>query len=78
VTRPKYARVSDRTQACDVDGEWVPVSDKITYVVAPDGGAHVCAPDQIGHKGLLFYVIRRTELMPAVTASAQVAPQARP
>jgi hypothetical protein len=38
-----------------VDGVWMPVpSDKINNVVAPDGGAHVCAPRQVGqNKGML-------------------------
>ena len=42
-----------------VDGEWMlGPNDKINNVVAPDGGAHVCAPRQIGHnKGVLFCVI---------------------
>jgi hypothetical protein len=42
-----------------VDDEWVPVpADKINNVVAPDGGAHVCAPRQLGrNKGVLFCVI---------------------
>src|SRR5882724_8814560 len=32
-----------------VDGEWIPVpNDKINNVVAPDGGAHFCAPRQEG------------------------------
>ena len=35
----------------------VPV-DTINNVVAPDGGAHVCAPEQIGRsKGVIFCVI---------------------
>jgi hypothetical protein len=39
-------------------GEWTPVpNDKINNVVAPDGGAHVCAPRQIGpNKGTVFCV----------------------
>jgi hypothetical protein len=43
----------------EVDGKWVPVpDDKINNVVAPDGGAHVCAPRQIGrNKGVIFCVI---------------------
>jgi hypothetical protein len=42
-----------------VDGEWTPVpNDKINNVVAPDGGAHVCAPRQTGpNKGVLFCVV---------------------
>jgi hypothetical protein len=46
-----------------VDGAWTPVPyDKINNVIAPDGGAHVCAPRQIGqNKGVLFCVILPTE-----------------
>ena len=38
-----------------VEGEWTPVpNDKINNVVAPDGGAHVRAPRQVGsNKGVL-------------------------
>ena len=46
-----------------VDGEWMRVpSDKINNVVAPDGGAHVCAARQVGpNKGVLFCVILPSE-----------------
>ena len=46
-----------------VDGEWVLVPvDTINNVVAPDGGAHVCAPRQEGrNKGVLFCVILPSE-----------------
>ena len=39
-----------------VDGEWVRVPvETINNVVAPDGGAHVCAPRQEGrNKGVLL------------------------
>jgi hypothetical protein len=42
-----------------VDGTWMPVpSNKINNVIAPDGGAHVCAPKQEGvNKGVLFCVV---------------------
>jgi hypothetical protein len=42
-----------------VDGAWMPVPrNKINNVIAPDGGAHVCAPKQEGvNKGVLFCVI---------------------
>jgi hypothetical protein len=45
-----------------VDGVWTPVPyDKIN-VVAPDGGAHVCAPRQVGqNKGIIFCVILPSE-----------------
>jgi hypothetical protein len=36
--------------------------DKINNVVAPDGGAHVCAPRQVGpNRGVLFCVILPSE-----------------
>jgi hypothetical protein len=46
-----------------VDGQWTPVpDDKINNVIAPDGGAHVCAPRQVGRdKGVLFCVILPSE-----------------
>jgi hypothetical protein len=46
-----------------VDGEWIQVpNDKINNVVAPDGGAHVCAPRQVGpNKDVLFCVILPAE-----------------
>src|SRR5262249_47084931 len=42
-----------------VDGAWMPVpSNKINNVIAPDGGAHICAPKQEGvNKGVLFCVV---------------------
>jgi hypothetical protein len=42
-----------------VDGAWMPVPrNKINNVIAPDGGAHVCAPKQEGvNKGVLFCVV---------------------
>ena len=61
VARPKVAWW--RPLRVKVDGEWMPVpSDKINNVVAPDGGAHVCAPRQVGRdKGVLFCVILPSE-----------------
>jgi hypothetical protein len=45
-----------------VDNEWVPVPpDKINNVVAPDGGAHVCARQVGCNKGVLFCVILAPE-----------------
>jgi hypothetical protein len=46
-----------------VEGAWTPVPyDKINNVVAPDGGAHVCAPKQVGpNMGVLFCVILPSE-----------------
>jgi hypothetical protein len=57
--RPTQSRMIGDHYEVKVDGEWVWVpSDKINRVVAPDRGAHVCAPQQIGsHKGELFCVI---------------------
>jgi hypothetical protein len=46
-----------------VDGAWTPVPyDKINNVIAPDGGAHVCAPRQVdANKGVIFCVILPSE-----------------
>jgi hypothetical protein len=57
--RPTQSRMIGDHYEVKVDGDWVPVpSHTIMNVVAPDGGAHVCAPQQIGHhKGELFCVI---------------------
>jgi hypothetical protein len=42
-----------------VDGEWTPVpNDKINNVIAPDGGAHVCAPRQLGPCSESFFPLR--------------------
>jgi hypothetical protein len=50
-----------------VDGVWTPVPyDKINNVVAPDGGAHVCAPRQVGpNEGVIFCVILPSEGRPS-------------
>ena len=46
--RPTQSRMVDNHYEVKVDGQWVTVrKDKILNVVAPDGGAHVCAPHQI-------------------------------
>jgi hypothetical protein len=57
--RPTQSRMVGDHYEVKVDGAWTPVPyDKINNVVAPDGGAHVCAPRQVGHnKGVLFCVI---------------------
>ena len=57
--RPTQSRMIGDHYEVKVDGEWIPVpNDKINDVVAPDSGAHVCAPEQIGrNKGVLFCVI---------------------
>jgi hypothetical protein len=57
--RPTQSRMVGDHYEVKVDGEWTPVpNDKINNVVAPDGGAHVCAPRQAGpNKGVLFCVV---------------------
>ena len=57
--RPTQSRMVGDHYEVKVDGEWTPVpNDKINNVVAPDGGAHVCAPRQTGpNKGVLFCVV---------------------
>jgi hypothetical protein len=57
--RPTQSRMVDDHYEVKVDGEWVLVPvDTINNVVAPDGGVHVCAPEQIGRsKGVIFCVI---------------------
>ena len=61
--RPTQSRMIGDHYEVKVDHEWVPVpNDKINNVVAPDGGAHVCAPRQVGrNKGVLFCVILPSE-----------------
>jgi hypothetical protein len=61
--RPTQSRMVGDHYEVMVDGEWTPVpNDKINNVVAPDGGAHVCAPRQVGpYKGVLFCVILPSE-----------------
>jgi hypothetical protein len=60
---PNQSRMIGDHYEVKVDDEWVPVpNDKINNVVAPDGGAHVCAPRQVGrNKGVLFCVILPSE-----------------
>jgi hypothetical protein len=57
--RPTQSRMIGDHYEVKVDGAWTPVpKDKINNVVAPDGGAHVCAPRQAGaNKGVLFCVV---------------------
>jgi len=61
--RPTQSRMVGDHYEVKVDGEWMAVpNDKINNVVAPDGGAHVCAPRQVGpNKGVLFCVILPSE-----------------
>jgi hypothetical protein len=57
--RPTQSRMVDDHYEVKVDGQWVTVrKDKILKVVAPDAGAHVCAPHQIeGDEGLIYCVV---------------------
>jgi hypothetical protein len=57
--RPTQSRMIGDHYEVKVDGAWTPVpSDRINNVIAPDGGAHVCAPLQEGsNKGVLFCVV---------------------
>src|SRR5262245_11314068 len=61
--RPTQSRIVGDHYEVKVDGVWAPVPyDKINNVVAPDGGAHVCAPRQVGpNKGVIFCVILPSE-----------------
>jgi len=61
--RPTQSRIVGDHYEVKVDGVWTPVPyDKINNVVAPDGGAHVCAPRQVGpNKGIIFCVILPSE-----------------
>ena len=57
--RPTQSRMVGDHYEVKVDGEWTPVpQDTIKNVVAPDGGAHVCAPRQVGrNNGVIFCVV---------------------
>ena len=57
--RPTQSRMVGDHYEVKVDGEWTPIpNDRINNVVAPDGGAHVCAPRQEGaNKGVVFCVV---------------------
>jgi hypothetical protein len=61
--RPTQSRIVGDHYEVKVDGAWTPVPyDKINNVIAPDGGAHVCAPRQVGpNRGVLFCVILPSE-----------------
>src|ERR1700758_4489280 len=61
--RPTQSRIVGDHYEVKVDGVWTPVPyDKINNVVAPDGGANVCAPRQVGpNKGVIFCVILPSE-----------------
>jgi hypothetical protein len=57
--RPTQSRMVGDHYEVKVDGAWMPVPpDKINNVIAPDGGAHVCAPKEEGvNRGMLFCVV---------------------
>ena len=57
--RPTQSRMVGDHYEVKVDGAWTPVpSNKINNVIAPDGGAHVCAPKQEDvNRGVLFCVV---------------------
>jgi hypothetical protein len=57
--RPTQSRMVGDHYEVKIEGEWTLVpNNKINNVVAPDGGAHVCAPRQVGpNKGVVFCVV---------------------
>lgn len=57
--RPTQSRMVGDHYEVKVDGQWLRVrKDRIIKVVAPDGGAHVCAPHQIEEdEGLIYCVV---------------------
>lgn len=57
--RPTMSRMTGDRYEVLVDGEWVSVPQRVIQrVTAPDGGAHVCAPQQSGSgKGVLYCVV---------------------
>jgi hypothetical protein len=57
--RPTQSRMVDDHYEVKVDGAWLKVpKDAIQNVAAPDGGAHVCAPAQVGAgKGKIYCVV---------------------
>src|SRR5262249_55468564 len=61
--RPTQSRKANGSYEVTVDGAWISVpEDTINRAIAPDGGTHVCAPQQVGHhKGLLWCVILPAE-----------------
>jgi len=47
--RPTQVRTVDDHYEVMKDGRWIKVpTEKIVKVTAPDGGAHICAPDSFG------------------------------
>jgi hypothetical protein len=57
--RPTQSRMVDDHYEVKVDGAWLRVpKEAIQNVSAPDGGAHVCAPEQVGAaKGKVYCVV---------------------
>jgi hypothetical protein len=57
--RPTQSRMVNDHYEVKVDGAWLQVpKEAIQNVAAPDGGAHVCAPAQIGAaKGKIYCVV---------------------
>ncbi len=57
--RPTQSRMVKDHYEVKVDGAWLQVpKEAIQNVAAPDGGAHVCAPAQIGAaKGKIYCVV---------------------
>ena len=56
--RPTQSRKVNGSYEVKLDGAWISVPEEvINHVIAPDGGAHVCAPQQESRKGLLWCVI---------------------
>ena len=57
--RPTVSRMVGDHYEVKVDGAWLTVpKDTIQNVLAPDGGAHVCAPKQTGaYKGTIYCVV---------------------
>jgi len=64
--RPTQSRIVGDHYEVKVEGVWTPVPyDKINNVVAPDGGAHVCAPRQVGPTRALYsasFYLRRADV----------------
>ena len=53
--RPTQSRMVGDHYEVKVDGEWTPVpNDRINNVVAPDGGAHVCASKRLEQRRALL------------------------
>ncbi|SRR6266511_1866549 len=57
--RPTQSRMIGDHYEVKVEGEWTPVpKGAIQSIMAPDGGAHVCAPKQVGsNKGVIYCVV---------------------